>query len=116
MNNDPNINLELLIENSKKINSKTFNITRCILLTLLGYYRDGLQFRELKSFLDISDGKLQSNLDFLLEMGYIKKIKTDLDQRSIQIYMIEESGNSELHKIIEWVSILKSMEKAKNDK
>lgn len=101
--------IENVIENSKKINSRAFNLTRCILLTLISFYKDGLQFRELKAFLDISDGKLQSNLDFLLEMGYIKKIKVDLDQKSIHIFMINDLGKNELKKIIEWNEFLKEM-------
>lgn len=116
MNDETNYFMRILIENSKKINSKVFTLTRFILLVLLNFYRDGLQFRELKSLLDISDGKLQSNLDFLLEMGYIRKIKTNLDRRNIHFYMIEDSGNSELFKTIDLISILKSKEESKNEK
>lgn len=96
-----------LIESSKKINSKAFNLTRCLILSLINFYKDGLQFRELKTFLNISDGKLQSNLDFLIEISYIKKIKVDLDQKSIHIFMIDKLGKNELKKIIEWISYLK---------
>jgi DNA-binding MarR family transcriptional regulator len=98
-----------LIENSRKINSKAFNLTRCILLSLIGFYKDGLQFRELKVFLNISDGKLQSNLDFLLEMGYIRKFKVELDQKTIHIFMIDKLGINELKKIIKWVDFLKKL-------
>ncbi len=101
--------IESLIENSKKINSKAFNLTRCILLFLISFYKDGLQFRELKTFVNISDGKLQSNLDFLLEMGYIKKIKVELDQKRLHIFMINELGKNNLKKIIEWIDFLKEM-------
>lgn len=115
MSTPPDISFEILIENSKNLNSKAFNLTRCILLTLISFYKDGLQFRELKVFLEISDGKLQSNLDFLLEMGYIKKIKVDLDQKIIHIFMIDEAGKKELTKIIEWIDLLKKMVIKNND-
>ena len=74
MNNGTDNRIELLIENSKRIDFKTFNITRCIILMLLSHFKDGLQFRELKSFLKITDGNLQSNLGFLREIGFIKRI------------------------------------------
>ena len=116
MNNESEKKIQYLIENSKMINSKVFNITRCILLTLLSFYKDGLQFRELKSlFSDISDGKLQSNLDFLLEMKYIKKIPIELDQRNIHIFMIDSSGQAELRKIKNWIEILQNVEDLKNE-
>lgn len=115
MSADSDSSFKNLIKNSKNINSKAFNLTRCILLTLISFYKDGLQFRELKVFLEISDGKLQSNLDFLLEMGYIKKIKVNLDQKIIHIFMIDESGKKELKKIIEWIDFLKKLVYKNND-
>ena len=116
MNIDSDKAIKDLIENLMKINSKAFNITRCILLGLLTFYKDGLQFRELKSLLgNISDGKLQSNLDFLLEMEYIKRIKTELDKRNIQVYMIGDPGKVEIRKILNWMEILKNVEGRKNE-
>jgi len=73
-----------LIENSKKINSRVFNLNRYMILALTFYIKDGLQFRELKALLNVSDGKLQSDLDNLKEMGYIQKIKVDLDNKKLQ--------------------------------
>ncbi len=98
-----------LVENSKKINSKAISLTRCILLSLMNFNRDGLQFRELKAVLDISDGKLKSNLDFLEGVGYIKKVQIQLDQKKMHIYLITNSGESELNNILDWVKILVSM-------
>lgn len=116
MNIDSDKTIKDLIENSMKINSKAFNITRCILLGLLTFYKDGLQFRELKSLLgNISDGKLQSNLDFLLEMEYIKRIRIELDKKYIQVYMIGDPGKIEIKKILKWMEILKSVEGGKDE-
>ena len=84
------------------------------MLGLLTFYKSGLQFRELKSLLgNISDGKLQSNLDFLLEMEYIKRIRTELDKKNIQVYMIKDLGKIEIKKILDWMEILKEVEGSK---
>lgn len=99
-----------LIENSKKINSKAFTLTRCILLAVMNYNKDGLQFRELISLLNISDGKLKSNLDFLGDVGYINKVQIQLDQKKMHIYLITESGERELTKIVNWIRILANIE------
>ncbi len=110
MNNDQKNVIKKLIEDSKKINSKVFTLTRYLLLALMSFNLDGLQFRELKTLLDISDGKLKSNLDYLEELGYIKKIEIILDQRKMHIYMITELGKIELIKIIKIVENLKDLE------
>lgn len=116
MNNDPKNIIRYIVENSKKINSKALTLTRCMLLTLMWFNEDGLPFRELKTILGISDGKLKSNLDFLQEVGYIKKIPIKLDQKDMHIYMVEDSGKNELRKIIKWVEFIKEVEELKNGK
>ena len=103
-----------LIENSKKINSRVFNLNRYMILALTFYIKDGLQFRELKALLNVSDGKLQSDLDNLKEMGYIQKIKVDLDNKKVTIYMINDSGNNEIEKIISWANIIEKMSGVRN--
>lgn len=103
-----------LIENSKKINSRVFNLNRYMILALTFYIKDGLQFRELKALLNVSDGKLQSDLDNLKEMGYIQKIKVDLDNKKVTIYMITDSGNNEIDKIISWANVIKKMSGIRN--
>jgi len=107
MSSDPNNVLKKLIEYSNKINSKAFNLTRFLILAITSYIKDGIQYRELKTLLNISDGKLKANIDVLQEMGYINKIKVQVDQKSMHIYMVTESGSNELQKIIEWIEILK---------
>jgi DNA-binding MarR family transcriptional regulator len=110
MNIDQQNFVKDIIENSKKINSKTFTLTRCILLAVMNYNKDGLQFRELTSLLNITDGKLKSNLDFLEEVGYINKVQIQLDQKKMHIYLITRSGEKELTKIINWIRILANIE------
>ncbi|MFX1470853.1 MAG: transcriptional regulator [Promethearchaeota archaeon] len=109
MISDPKNLTKNLIENSKKVNSKVFTLTRCLLLTLMSFNIDGLQYRELKTLLNISDGKLKSNLDYLEEITYIKKIEIKLDQRKMHIYMITDLGKKELRKVIEIVEIVKDL-------
>ena len=115
MKKDPKNIIRDIVESSKRIAPKTFNLTRCTLLALMVYNKDGLQFRELKKILDISDGKLKSNLDYLLDVGYIRAIPIRLDKRDMHIYIIKDSGTKELIKIIRWVEILKDVEDLKND-
>jgi len=110
MNIDQKKFIKILIENSKKINSKAFTLTRCILLALMNFNKDGLQFRELTTLLNISDGKLKSNLDFLGEVGYINKVQIQLDQKKLHIYLITEEGENELKNIINWMEILANLE------
>ena len=108
MNIDQEEFIQKLIENSKKINSKAFTLTRCILLALMNFNKDGLQFRELTPLLNISDGKLKSNLDFLEEVGYINKVQIQLDRKKLHIYLITEEGENELKNIINWTEILQT--------
>ena len=115
MNIDQEKFIKNLIENSKKINSKAFTLTRCILLALMNFNKDGLQFRELIPLLNISDGKLKSNLDFLEEVGYINKVQIQLDQKKLHIYLITEEGENELKNIISWMEILANLGCKKNE-
>ena len=106
MNNEQENILKLIIDYSNKINSNALNLTRCTILALTSHIKDGLQYRELKALLNISDGKLQSNLDVLSELGYINKVKVKVDKNELTIYMITENGQNELKKIIYWFNII----------
>lgn len=105
MSSDQQNILKNLVEYSNKINSKVFNLTRFLILTITTYVGDGIQYRELKTLLNISDGKLKANLDSLQEMGYINKIKVQVDQKLMHIYRITEPGNKELQKVIKLIKI-----------
>lgn len=95
-----------LLQTSDKLNSKTVTLTRCLILGLLAYFADGIQYRELKNALKISDGKLIANLYELKTMGYITKTEVQIDQRLIDVYSITEKGRTELTKIIEWIKTI----------
>jgi len=70
---------------------------------MLFYYRDGLQFRELKTVFQISDGKLVHNLDKLVEFQYIKKDHINFDNKKLTIYTLTSDGKKEVEKMSEWM-------------
>jgi DNA-binding MarR family transcriptional regulator len=101
-----------LLEISEKLSSKTVTLTRCLILGLLAYFSDGIQYRELKTALKTSDGKLIANLNELKTMGYIAKAEVQVDQRTVDVYSLTEKGRNELNKIVEW---MKTIEKIANE-
>ncbi|MHA1683029.1 MAG: transcriptional regulator [Promethearchaeota archaeon] len=71
-------------------------------------FRGGLQYRELRAALKVSDGKLIANLNVLKEMGYLTKSEEQLDRKKLDIYYSTSKGREELEKIIDWVKLLES--------
>ncbi len=103
--------IQKLLELSDKLSGKTVTLARCLILGLLAYFADGIQYRELKNALKMSDGKLIANLNELKTMGYIGRSEVQVDQRTIDVYSLTEKGRNELNKIIEW---MKTIEKIAN--
>jgi len=103
-----------VFEKKNQINSNTFTITRLSLLALNSYFIDGLQFRELKTALKVSDGNLASNLNYLIKMGYITKNNVVLDNKKLHFYTITNNGKEELKKIINWIELIKKLLKEVN--
>jgi len=101
--------IQKLLDLSDKLSSKTVTLTRCLILGLLSYFADGIQYRELKSALKMSDGKLIANLNELKTMGDITKSEVQVDQRTIDIYSLTERGRNELNKIIEWMKTIEKI-------
>lgn len=95
-----------LLEKSERVNDSTLSLTRCLILTLLSYFIDGIQYRELKVVLKISDGKLISNLNKLLELQYIEKSEEEINHRKINVYTLTENGRKELKRMVEWMRII----------
>jgi len=98
--------MKALFETSKRLNSRAVSLTRCLILVLIGYSIDGLQFRELKAALKISDGKLIANINELLRMNYITKSECELDNKRLDIYELTEDGKKELEKISQWMELV----------
>ncbi len=104
-----NDDLYFLLTTSEKMNSRTISLTRCQILALLSYFLDGIQYRELKSALKLSDGKLIANLNLLRTMEYIRKSEADVDQRKVDVYSLTAKGKNELNRIVEWMKFVQSV-------
>jgi DNA-binding MarR family transcriptional regulator len=104
--------IQKLLDLSDKLSSKTVTLARCLILGLLAYFTDGIQYRELKTALKMSDGKLIANLNELKTIGYIDKSEVQVDQKTIDVYSLTEKGRNELNKIIGW---MKTIEKIANE-
>ena len=106
-----NDDINLLLEASETFNAQTLSLTRCVILALLAYFVDGVQFRELKASLKISDGKLISNLKLLKKFGYIEKAEVEVDRKKIDVYSLNSKGRNELNKITEWMKLIEKVAK-----
>jgi DNA-binding MarR family transcriptional regulator len=111
-----NDDVNRLLETSETLNSQVLSLTRCVILALLAYFVDGVQFRELKASLKISDGKLISNLKLLKKLGYVEKNEVEVDRKKIDVYSLNSKGRNELNKITEWMKIIEKVAKEGNEK
>ena len=111
-----NDDVKLLLDASEAFNAQTLSPTRCVILSLLAYFVDGVQFRELKAALKISDGKLISNLKLLKKFGYIAKTEVEVDRKKIDVYSLNLKGRNELKKITEWMKLVEKVAKEGDQK
>jgi DNA-binding MarR family transcriptional regulator len=111
-----NDDVNRLLETSETLNSQVLSLTRCVILALLAYFVDGVQYRELKASLKISDGKLISNLKLLKKLGYVEKNEVEVDRKKIDVYSLNPKGRNELNKIIEWMKIIEKVAKEGDEK
>jgi DNA-binding PadR family transcriptional regulator len=111
-----NDDVSRLLETSEAINNQTMSLTRCVILALLSYFVDGVQFRELKTSLKISDGKLISNLKTLKKLGYIMKTEVEVDRKKIDLYSLSPNGRKEVGKITDWMKLFEKLTKGGNEK
>lgn len=108
--------LDEIIKGTERINSRTCTLNRSLLLALCYYFIDGLQFRELRAALSISDGKLSSNLKALTKVDYLKEEETVLDKKRIKYYSITDDGKKELEKVLNWMELVRELiEEDKNE-
>lgn len=98
--------IETLLESSLTFDDKTITVVRSLILFLLAFFIDGVQYRELKNSLKISDGKLASNLKYLCEMEYIKKEEIEVNNKKLDVYFITDRGKKETKKISNWMELL----------
>jgi DNA-binding MarR family transcriptional regulator len=104
-----NDDIYLLLGASDKLNGRVVSLSKCLILVLLFYFMDGIQFRELKAALKMSDGKLISNLNGLRAMGYITKSEAEVDKRKVDVYSLTEKGRLELSKIVDWMNLIQKV-------
>ena len=101
-------NIEKILLTSAKLNKKVVSVIRCNILILLYRYEiDGLEYRELKSLLGLSDGNLISNIRYLLKVQYVEKKTMEVNQnKSIDIYKITPTGKEAFSKVLDWMNEL----------
>jgi DNA-binding MarR family transcriptional regulator len=102
-----------LLETSATVNSRVMTLTRCLIIALLSYFVDGLQYRELRAALGVSDGKLIANLNQLVEMGFIRKSEVEFDKKKLDVYLLTDSGRKELSKISRWMKLIITVARGK---
>ncbi|MHA1674466.1 MAG: transcriptional regulator [Promethearchaeota archaeon] len=103
--------LKQILDEYYLINSKIFTPTRILILNLLHFHRDGLQFREMNESIKISDGNLYSNLEMLKNLTVIQSEKVQIDNKMLEIYTISEKGIQELAQIDLWLQKFKLLVK-----
>ena len=93
-----------LLEKARALNSKLFSLPRLQLVSILAYYApDGVEFRELKAALKMTDGKLLSNIYALEKMGYLKAAKVNVENKTLTAYRLTEEGKLEYARIRAWL-------------
>jgi DNA-binding MarR family transcriptional regulator len=97
--------IQQFLDHSNKINGHSLSFTRFQILTLLAYFEDGLQYRELIVALKISDGKLISNLNILRKLRYVKKSIVEYDHKKLDIYKLTPEGRDNLLMMTDWVDL-----------
>lgn len=101
--------IERLLNRANVLNNGVMTLTRCMILSLIAYARDGVQYRELKAVLKISDGKLATNLRKLFAGGYLRKEEVELEKRKLDVYYLTGQGEQEVKNVIAWMQTLKEV-------
>lgn len=93
-----------LLERAGALNSKLFTLPRIQMLSILDYYYpDGVEFRELKAALKMTDGKLLTNIYALQRMGYVKSAKVRVETKSLSTYRLTLEGRGDFAKARAWL-------------
>ena len=97
-----------IIDLSRRVNRKVFTIDRCVILLLLNCCKDGLQYREIKNMLPMSDGKLIADLTTLVNGRLLNKSSHQWDNKVLDVYTISDDGVSEMQ---QWREFFHACEK-----
>ena len=105
--------MEKVLLTSAKLNKKVVSVIRCnILILLYNYETDGVEYRELKSLLGLSDGNLIANIRYLLKVQYIEKKTMEVNQnKRVDLYKITALGKEAFSKVLDWMSNLAEVRK-----
>lgn len=96
--------LKRQMEEAAALNSKLVSLARLQLLRILEHFHpDGIEFRELQSAMDMSDGKLLSNLYALRDFGYLRPEEARVENKTLTIYTLTPSGLSEWRRLRHWL-------------
>lgn len=93
-----------LLKEAAAVNSQLVSLPRLQLMGAMSPYGpDGIEFRELQASMDMSDGKLLSNLYALRDLGVIEEQKAKMENRTVTTYKITSAGRSEWQRTRAWL-------------
>lgn len=97
-----------VVDGAENINANAFSLTRLkILWALSELGEDGATARQIKSSLKIgNDGSTYSNLNALLDMGYLRMKKVTFESRILELYSITPAGLEEWNRMKKWLDLL----------
>lgn len=98
-----------IVDGSGSLNSKLFSLVRIkILWALSELGEDGATARQIKNGLKIgNDGSTYSNLNMLVEMGYLRMREVPFEgKENLELYSITSAGLEEWNKIKNWLEML----------
>jgi len=77
---------------------------RISVLAMLDYYgEDGVAYQDIKDALKLEDGSLGPNLIWLKEHGYVKSNEEKIEDKTIVVYYITDSGKQARNSVKQWL-------------
>jgi len=99
------IKLNILPSSLDKEYRRLLLYARISTLAMLDYYgKDGLTYQDIKDALNLEEGSLGPNLSWLKEKGYIRAEDTKIEDRTIVVYYIEETGKKVYAQVKLWLA------------
>ncbi|QYZ80178.1 transcriptional regulator [Methanofollis formosanus] len=101
-------NLLDVVDWAENLNSNLFSLNRIKILWALSDLGDeGATARQIKNSLKIgNDGSTYSNLNALVDMGYLRMEKVTFESKNLELYSITPVGLEEWKKIKKWFGLL----------
>ncbi len=77
---------------------------RISVLAMLDFYgEDGVAYQDIKDALMLEDGSLGPNLIWLKDHNYVESKKEMVDEKTIVVYYITESGKQTCNSVKHWL-------------